>query len=170
MYKHSPPEVQEGVLVTLRAALLSAVSTCNDIIANNEVANVQAYQTVTSDVRTSQAPEVQEEEIGVWEPAAAAPAYTGTDTNSQVLEQVYNKLKAASGDGKMGLRKGLDPKDASELADGIAEMRALLVGELDTGIPEPEGQPGAASATPTSQKYQELLAKARAQKEAKNGN
>jgi hypothetical protein len=169
MYKYSPPELQESVLVTLRAALLSAVSTCNDIIANNEVANVQAYQTATS---STSAP-VQEEEVGVWEPAggaaaAAAPAHTGTDTNSQVLEQVYNKLKAASGDGKMGLRQGLDPNEASELADGIAEMRSLLVGELDTGIPEPTASE--ASTSPTSQSYQELLAKARAEKEAKNNN
>jgi hypothetical protein len=160
MYKFSPPELQESVLVTLRAALLSAVSTCNDIIANNEVANVQAYQTATS----STAAPAQEEEIGTWE--AAAP--TGSDTNSQVLEQVYNKLKAASGDGKMGLRQGLDPNEASELADGIAEMRSLLVGELDTGIPERTSSE--ASATPTSQSYQELLAKARAEKDAKNNN
>jgi hypothetical protein len=164
MYKYSPPELHESILVTLRAALLSAVSTCNDIIANNEVANVQAYQTATS---STSAP--AQEEVGVWEPAApAAPAYTGSDTNSQVLEQVYNKLKAASGDGKMGLRQGLDPKEASELADGIAEMRSLLVGELDTGIPEPTSSE--ASATPTSQSYQELLARARAEKDAKNNN
>jgi hypothetical protein len=156
MYKHSPPEMQEGVLVTLRAALLSAVSTCNGIIANNEVANVQAYQTATLAPEAVSAPAA---------PTAAPKSLGGIDDNSQVLQQVYSKLKAAAGDGKMGLRKGLDPQDASELADNIAEMRSLLVGELDGGIPEPTEQSSSGGS-----KYQELLAKAKAEKEAKNGN
>jgi hypothetical protein len=175
MYKNSPPELQEGILVMLRAALLSAVHTCNDIIANNEVANVQAYQTATSDVQAPapSTPMQVYDAVQVQEEVTAQPspvASTATDTNSQVLEQVYNKLKAAAGDGKMGLRKGLNPKDASELADSIAEMRSMLVDELTTGIPEGEaGAPSEGEAGAPS-KYQQMLAKARADKEAKNGN
>ena len=44
MYRNSPPELQSSILVTLRAALLSAVGTCNGIIADQEVENVQSYQ------------------------------------------------------------------------------------------------------------------------------
>jgi hypothetical protein len=55
----------------------------------------------------------------------------------------------------MGLWNGLDPKYASELADaGIEEMRVLVVGELDGGIPEAEGQ-SEVSATPTSYKFRD---------------
>jgi hypothetical protein len=44
MYKNSPPETQEGLLLPLRAALMSAVNTCNQVIAEKEVENVQNYR------------------------------------------------------------------------------------------------------------------------------
>lgn len=44
MYKNSPPAVQECLLVPLLGALMSAVNTCNKIIAEKEMDNVQAYQ------------------------------------------------------------------------------------------------------------------------------
>lgn len=44
MYRNSPPEVQEGLMVPLRGALMSAVNTCNQIIAENELENVKSYQ------------------------------------------------------------------------------------------------------------------------------
>jgi hypothetical protein len=168
MYKNSPPELHGPVLVTLRAALLSAVSTLNSIIANNEVANVQAYQTATASV---QAPLPSAPVVATpVAPEQVASSYSGTDANSQVLKKVYQKLQAAAGEGKMGLRADLSPSDALELADDIAEMRAMLVNELDGGIPEDSSGSVTASAAPsdTGSKYQEMLAKARADKEAKN--
>ena len=44
----SPPELQRGVILTLRTALLSAVNTCNKIIAENDVENFQQYQQATT--------------------------------------------------------------------------------------------------------------------------
>ena len=34
MFKNSPPELKPSVLVPLRAALMSAVNTCNSILGN----------------------------------------------------------------------------------------------------------------------------------------
>lgn len=48
MYKKSPPEARESLLVALRGALMSAVNTCNQLIAENEVENVQAYRQAVS--------------------------------------------------------------------------------------------------------------------------
>lgn len=172
MYKNSPPELQGAVLVTIRAALLSAVNTCNDVIANNEVANMQAYQAATGTTAAAPPAPVSSKPAKFSDAVqvdAAAPSYSGTDDNSQVLERVYEKLKAASGDGKLGLNKDLSPSDASELADGIAHMRSLLVEELDTGIPD-DPSSATKSTSDTGNKYQEMLAKAKAEKEAKKDN
>lgn len=125
MYKNSPPELQQPVLVTLRAALLSAVATLNSVISETELAR-QAPMQQTSPTTTTA--------------AAAAPAemasYSGQDENTQFFQDVYSKLKSASGEGKLGLRGDLTASEAADLADAIAEMRSRLVDELDQGIIE----------------------------------
>ena len=119
MYKNSPPELQEGLLVTFRSALMAAVNTCNQVIAENEVENVQAYrQTVAPPVAESAAvpptqffevtpytPPTESGEVSTPEPVVEMQAPTGTDENSQLLLKVYDSLVASSGNEKFGLGK-----------------------------------------------------------------
>jgi len=97
--------------------------------------------------------------------------YNGDDENSEWLESVYEKLKNAVGDGKMGLREDLSPEDAEDLANDISQMRMMLVEELESGIPESSsaaaGAAKSSSSPSTTSKYQEMLAKARAETEGK---
>lgn len=180
MYKNAPPELQGGVLVTLRMALLSAVSTCNEIVAYKEVEKIEAYdpRTASSVVSTTPTqfydvvPEAPEQQVQfaasdvVSAPADITPTYSGNDENSAFLETVYKKLKEAAGEGKMGLRKDLGAADAEDLANDIFRMRSLLVDELNGGIPESSSIDTSASSSPTTSKYQEMLAKVRADKAA----
>jgi hypothetical protein len=164
MYRNSPPELQQAVLVTLRAALLSAVHTCNAVLADNDVASFAAtlHAPRTPTQFTDVVPETAEEQM------EKVSMYGGSDENSQFLETVFEKLKNARGDGKMGLRKDLAAADAESLADDINRMRAMLVEELESGIPEATSPTRPTRQDGTASKYQEMLARARAEKEANN--
>jgi len=201
MYKNSPAELQSSVLFTLRAALRSAVSTCNSMLGTPPpVQPQQAYQqpvqpppqvqqpiVQTPPPQAQQvAPQVQQQappaavqtmpqEVSPQPAPAVVPA---TDRNSKALDDIYNRLQGAHGDGTLGLRPDLTSEDASELADKLAEMRGILMEELDAGIPDPNDtapapatQQAKASApsdgTSTVSKYQQMLAKAKAEKAAK---
>ena len=171
MYKNSPPELQGSVLITLRAALMSAVNECNKIIAENEIANLEAYQAATG----SQAVDEVEEPV-VQAPVAAQPAapaqsvLTGTDSNSKVLQSVYDQIQAVSGDGKFGLKEGMTADEAEALIGGIQDMRTVLMEELESGVPDPEptaetsASAKASGESSTASKYQEMLIRARAEK------
>ena len=50
--------------------------------------------------------------------------------NTQKLQDAYNALKEASGDGKFGL-KNISGNEASELASKLTEMRGILLNELN---------------------------------------
>jgi len=165
MYRNSPPELQAGVLMTLRAALLSAVNTCNKIIAENDVENFQNYQAATVGMPS---PPPTPKPTQFYDVVSETPA-AAADENSKILEDIYNKLASAAGKGKMGLREDLTAEEASELADGIAEMRAIMMEELANGIPEPVGATtsGSNDSSSTVSMYQEMLAKAKAEKESK---
>jgi len=133
MYKNSPPEIQEGLLVPMRGALMAAVNTCNQIIAENELENVKSYQDAVTEspaaaATSSSAPmtpgqffevkpympgggevsgeEAMASETTMVEEEIAIPAVSiGTDENSIFLQTVYDSLEAATGDGKFGLGK-----------------------------------------------------------------
>ena len=125
MYKNSPPEIQEGLLLPLRAALMSAVNTCNQVIAEKEIENVQSYreamlpQPVESPqpLKPAQFFEVSpytpseasgEEAMLAPEAISESPAvkrHGGTDDNTKLLQEIYDKLVASSGDEKFGLGK-----------------------------------------------------------------
>ena len=162
MYKNSPPELQEGVLITLRAALFSAAKTCNSIIteAGGDAAAFTPSAAITrskSD-RTSGATEVYD----------VVPEETVTnvaikDENSDFFEEVLEKLVAASGNGKMGLREDISSSEAAELSTSIAKMRSLLVEELENSPTSPSAE----TTAPVSSKYEEMLAKARADKKSR---
>ena len=187
MYRNSPPELQPSVLMTLRAALLSAVNACDELVA---VAEIEQYTTPT-DPRTrttnptqyydvtpefSERPAISASPSTAFLPSQQIPSIQepmdleyGTDRNAEssaFLESVYEKLKNAAGDGKMGLRDDLTAAEAEELANDISRMRAILVEELNgTGVQrEPESQPPAAA------QYKQMLAKVRADKDAAGNN
>jgi hypothetical protein len=207
MYKNSPPAVRESMMVTLRAALLSAVTTCNELMANTEVENVLAYeQAVTgkrdappakkkmptdfySVVSVEETPMLAastiisgpRDALAIEPPALSEKTdipttyYSGNDENSNMLDGIYDKLKSAAGNGKMGLRTDLSPQEAKGLMNDLTDMRMLLVDELNTGIPQkqqrqqPSGNESTSERSATegsASKYQELLAKARAEKAA----
>jgi hypothetical protein len=185
MYKNSPPELQGSILITLRAALMSAVNECNKIIAENEIANLEAYEAATgrqaaptpdapvqfTDIMVDEVEEpVVQAPVAAQTAAPAQSAPTGMDSNSKVLQSVYNQIKAVSGGGKLGLKEGMTADEAEALIDGIQDMRAVLMEELESGIPDPEptaatsASPNASGESSTASKYQEMLAKARAEK------
>jgi hypothetical protein len=178
MYKNAPPELQNSVLVTLRSALLSAVSTCNEIVVANEVEEFEAYRTALSDPRTrnnnvpssyaSSAAPQQYYDVVPEKSDFVQPSRSDYDESDAFLESVYQKLKDAAGDGKMGLRADLDPAEAEELANDISRMRALLVNELTGDTSRSDAS--AASQPPAAAQYKQMLAKVRADKDAAGGN
>jgi len=93
------------------------------------------------------------------------------DNNSEVLMRIMDDLQQASGDGKMGIKSDLTSEEASDMINSIGDMRNVLMEELDSGIPEPPQAPEP-SAEPSSSKtanskYLEMLALAKARKDAK---
>jgi hypothetical protein len=151
MYKNSPPEIQEGILMPLRAALMSAVNTCNQVIAEKELENYQNYRDAAPPVGSVQQPSTPAQFFEVTpytptetlgeeatEPVSENPAVqfvSGTDENTKFLQTVYDKLVASSGDEKFGLGK-LSSAEAAALAGQVVQMRATLIEELESGIPE----------------------------------
>mmetsp|Transcript_22232 Transcript_22232/g.32891 ORF Transcript_22232/g.32891 Transcript_22232/m.32891 type:complete len:84 (-) Transcript_22232:52-303(-) len=73
--------------------------------------------------------QAEEEEIAV------APAPTGTDGNTEVLQNVFETLKSAVGDEKYGLRE-IGSDEVAHIKDVLLDMRSVLMDELDNGIPE----------------------------------
>ena len=169
MYQSSPvPEAQGGMLLALHAAIAAAATTLGDMV-NTE----HDRQRTTTVIASSSEDEAV---VAPAEPTTASPPPTaqsatppnGTDENTVFLEGVYKKLKRAAGPGKMGLRD--DFQDAESLLEDLNKMRMLLVEELETGIPESDGASVTSSRSSEGSapsKYQEMLAKARADKAGK---
>jgi hypothetical protein len=161
MYKNSPANLKKDVVVALRAALVSAVSTCSSVIGDNAAPPATAYQAPpTVEAPAAPAPvapvlpvvveaEPEPEPVGntvaipTTEPASSAAETTeredplasmGPDANSKVLNGIFENIKAASGGGNLGLRSDLTSSEASKLADELVEMRRILMDELDAGI------------------------------------
>jgi hypothetical protein len=196
MYKNSPPELQRSVLVTLRAALLSAVSTCNEIVAVNEGEQFESYRTALTDPRTrnnnmpsaySNPTQYYDVTPEISEPpslhALSSMPYTAasqpstiqggmeagyrterSDESAAFLESVYQRLKDAAGDGKMGLRQDLNAVEAEELANDISRMRDMLVVELNGNSMDRDTSKS--SQPPAAAQYKQMLAKVRADKDA----
>jgi hypothetical protein len=186
LYKNSPPELQVLLVGTIQMTLVTAVSTCNQILDSGKETSSRTLssssttytdvepettRTYTADLSArSMSPPARDplvspaDQQAYQEPIVAdisKPQYDGTDENSIFLESVYQKLLAvASSSGKLGLREGVSAADADALADDLARMRSLLLEELDSGIPSSSSK-GVSSA---NQKYQDMLAKARAEK------
>ena len=175
MYKNSPPALKESVMVTLRMALMSAVATC-DVILGGQAPAPAAVAPPATQAPAPVQPVAAVETAPVTPPPAPPAPPVELDRNSKALEQLYEKVQSAAGDGKLGLRSDITPDEASALVDDLVGMRKILMEELEAGIPNPgEAAPEPAkaksptqdkpvSATSTASKYQQMLAKARAEK------
>jgi hypothetical protein len=190
MYKNCPPELKESVIVTLRAALMSAVQTCDGVLGTNQALPTPTSPAVAEPAKAVSTPsmsipaeplDTSFHQVVVHDPPPSPPVEASsidTDSNSRTLETIYEKVIAASGDGKFGLRSDLGANEANELAESLVEMRKTLMKELEMGIPAPglateketnEVLVVAANGTTESSsvsKYQQMLAKARATKAA----
>lgn len=171
MYRNSPAEIQQAVLLTLRAAFLSAIGTCNKIIAENEVQNFHDYKDATAglEIPAPTPKPVQFYDVAevTEEPQIEQTTAMGTDSNSVVLENIYNKMQAAAGNGKLGLREDLTADEAADLADSVAELRTIMMEELENGIPVADSsttESSSSGSVSTTSLYQKMLDKARAEK------
>jgi len=158
MYKNSPPELRDSVLVTLRAALLSAVTTCNEIVSVQK--SLSSYEDSAVDIPQRKVPAEANQGVQV---ERAGTLLSVNDENSKSFERIYQRLKNSAGEGKLGLDKNLTAESAAELAEDIARMRSMLVEELQTGVPERD-LPTESSSKPATSMYKDLLAKARQEK------
>jgi hypothetical protein len=104
---------------------MSAVNTCNQVIAEKEVENVHNYReaVLPQPVESPQTPKptqffevtpytpsksLGEEATSAPEAISKSPAiqtHSGTDENTKLLQGIYEKLVASSGDEKFGLGK-----------------------------------------------------------------
>lgn len=107
MYKNCPPDIQQGMLMALRAALLSAANSCQQVIEGT--VDQSSYAPPPSAAAFAAALGAQDatiEEPGE-EPVVVAPVQdalpSGNDSNTLLLRKVYDSLSAASGQGKFGL-------------------------------------------------------------------
>ena len=105
MYKNSPPELQPIMAMTIRAALVAAVTTCDQLLGGMSpqpaAATTVPAVTVPVVVVAAATPEPV---------VTTTPLYSGNDSNSQFLQGVYKSLVAASGSEKYGL-KNLSPSE-----------------------------------------------------------
>jgi hypothetical protein len=181
MYKNSPPGLKESVLVTFRAALISAVETCSMVLGMQQQlsppsapappATEQTLRTtfpITETHPLSVAPSTAKDTMVFSEECSSAQSSSasGTDTNSKRLVEIFEKVKSAAGNGRLGLNSELLPSEAEALADELVEMRRILMNELELGVSQPESilQATSKEKSSTGTKYQEMLAKARAEK------
>jgi hypothetical protein len=183
MYKNSPPELQQSVLATLRAAILSAMNACDEVIATAEIQQYEGFRTTSTDPRTRNGSPAQYDDVtpefSDGKLMSPSPSFVQasqpmeldyrtdrSDENAAFLESVYEKLKRAAGDGKMGLRQDLTTTEAEELANDISRMRSMLVEELNGASIQRESS----SQPPAAAQYKQMLAKVMADKDAAGNN
>ena len=181
MYKNSPPALKKDVVVALRAALVSAVSTCNNVIGDSSAPAPATAAVAPAELASPPpSPAVESPTTMATPEVVAPPAQTleaEPDANTKALREIYDKIKSSSGNGSLGLRSDLTSTEASSLADDLVQMRSILMGELDAGIPDPgtsipdtlpvKASPSVEAESSSTSKYQQMLAKARAEKATK---
>jgi hypothetical protein len=136
MYKNADAASQQDLLIPVRDALVSAVNVISKEIdgSSSSVVSPEAppapvFATTMDFPNTYKVTKPDEEEIVV------APVASGTDENTDALQEVYNILKSVAGDEKYGLRE-IGPDEVSHIKDVLKDMRGVLMDELDNGIPK----------------------------------
>jgi len=148
MYKAADSRSQKDLLIPVRDALMSTISTLNKEIAGSSSSEVSSeappspvYATTMEFPDTYKVTKPEEETIAMTmtkpEEAeiAVAPAPSGADGNTEVLQNVFETLKSAVGDEKYGLRE-IGSDEVAHIKDVLLDMRSVLMDELDNGIPE----------------------------------
>ena len=146
MYKESTPAEREAMIIPLREAFMAAASASNKYIAESELSahraameagSVSAFASIennppslpimgfptTYDVTNPQ--ETDEDMI------MTSTGDIMATNNDKKLEDVYNALLRARGDGgKLGL-KNISGDEANDLAEKLVMMRGVLLDELN---------------------------------------
>jgi len=180
---------REGLLMPLRDALLSAASEINRIIAECEVENSKKYNEVHApkaevDLSTDilekdnsqpQYPTEVHESTENLQSVVKEDQEASDSSSEAILQEAYDALEAMKGDGKFGVKRDITPGEMTHVSDILMNMRDVLINELDpsiTGKASGESEVKAptftssadADATPSgSSKYQQMLAKAKAE-------
>lgn len=146
LYKESSPADREAMVIPLREALMAAASASNKYIAEGELRAhneamasgpppaVEAAQPMMGFPTTYAVTKPEQEEEGVQDAAAAVATAPVTDQaeNERKLEDAYNALVRAGGNGgKLGL-KNISADEANALADKLVAMRGVLLDELNS--------------------------------------
>jgi hypothetical protein len=128
MYRNSPSDMKQGMLMALRAALMSAANTCATLVdvggsvyQTYNLASPPVSSSVSSNPITQQnAYEADiEEATDKVSDLQASQIFVGDDPNSAFLRKVYSALESASGEGNLGL----GPISPSEVRGRINMIR-----------------------------------------------
>mmetsp|Transcript_40536 Transcript_40536/g.86319 ORF Transcript_40536/g.86319 Transcript_40536/m.86319 type:complete len:735 (+) Transcript_40536:163-2367(+) len=142
LYKESSPADKEVMMIPLREALLAAAAASNKHIAESELSAQRAAmdagpppvvaapaQPMMGFPTTYAVTKPEEESV---QSAGSNPA-ADQEENEKKLEDVYNALVQAGGEGgKLGL-KNISGDEANDLADKLVAMRGVLLDELNSG-------------------------------------
>jgi hypothetical protein len=168
MYKQSPQSDQEGLMLPVRDALLSAANTINKVIAENEVENVKQYEEAAA--QTS-APPVTPDPSPVQEEEAPAPVIVNRAkakaSNTEKFQDIYDLMQNIQGDHKFGLKE-LTAEELSLASEALIDMRVILMDELDLGIEGSSSDEESAEEEASGSKYQQMLLKSKAEKLSKS--
>jgi hypothetical protein len=145
MYKNADAAGREDLLLPLRDALLSSVSSINKVVPEKELNSQKSsnaapqgppqakYATTMEFPETYKVTQPEEEEQEELQEIADAIT-RGGDVNTELLAKVYESLKAISGDEKFGIRD-VSTEEISDIRESLIDMREVLMEELDSGIP-----------------------------------
>jgi hypothetical protein len=148
MYKTADSGSQKDLMIPVREALMNAINNLDKEITGSSSSEVSSeappspvYATTMEFPDTYKVTKPKEETITmtmtkpVEAEIAVAPAPSGTDRNTEVLQNVFETLKSAVGDEKYGLRE-IGSDEVAHIKDVLLDMRSVLMDELDNGIPE----------------------------------
>ncbi len=149
MYLNAEPNSQKDLLVPVRNALNSALETMNEAIARESTNTVKEepqkpvyattmefpdeYQVTKADVVESKVSEEVVTKADVVESKVSEEVVTNVDSNTSSLKGVYEGLKSFAGDQKYGLRD-VKAEEVTHIKDLLADMRSVLMDELENGI------------------------------------
>ena len=143
MYKESSPSEREAMIIPLREAFMAAASASNKYIAESELGAHRAAMEAGPMAALSA---IEENSVSASPIMGFPTTYAVTNPyddeevqvnaggraeNDKKLEDVYNALLHARGEGgKLGL-KNVSGDEAKELADKLVMMRSVLLDELN---------------------------------------
>jgi hypothetical protein len=136
IYRNAESSGQKDLLPSLRDALLSAVSTMNKVISEEQMVTqsteptqqppAPVYATTMEFPETYQVTQKEEEDMKEINDVISGQS----SINTERLQKVYDTLKAITGEKKYGL-KDVNPEEINYAREAIKDMREILMGELN---------------------------------------